>query len=385
MFQHSYSTDDPSIPIQQEQQHTNDHHDDDYEREMIIHNDSMNIVLLSQQIYEYIAQKDFMQALKLLIEWMNSDQATPHDAAHIIEFLKKIYKLGFHHLSHVFRELQENQNDCKKLILAAMYCGRCGHPVDYEKAISLFESSDSLKSHYFSQNMMGNIYSNGNGVDIDYTKAKEYYEMAAKQNYSSGFHNLGNMYYYGNGVQQDFTKAMELFELAAQKTHYDVTCNKYLAFENHYAEALYVLGTMYELGDGVEKDTRKAIEYYQQAVQLNHEYAAFSIGETFEIDNNYEEAVKYFKIASSLNFVEAQYRLAEMYRDGIGAEQNLTKAIYYFELAAENEYYDAEDQSKELRLQRFCSHFHNKLLSHLALHSFSDVCTISFQEVADED
>ncbi|KAG2387181.1 hypothetical protein C9374_001513 [Naegleria lovaniensis] len=373
-----------SLPTQQHNDHHQQHHEEEKQQDKSdARNDDDNLKIFSQQIYDYISQKNFRQALEVLIHWMNSDHATPDDGVHMIEFLKKIYKLGFQRLSNVFRELEQGQNDCKKLILAAMYCGRCGHEVDYEKAMALFES-DSLKYHYFSQNMLGNIYSNGpNGIDVDYHLAKEYYEMAAAQNYSSGFHNLGNLYYYGNGVEQNYTKAKEYFELAAQKNHHDFKCNKYLAFENHYSEALYVLGTLYEWGDGVVLDTKKAMEYYKQAVELNNEYSAFSIGETLENSNDFEGAVKYYTISANLNYAEAQYRLAEMYQTGLGVAQNLSKAIYYFELAAEQEYYDAEEQGAALRLQRFYLNFHSKLFKTLALGLFSDVIVVAVQEYDD--
>ncbi|KAG2372909.1 hypothetical protein C9374_008840 [Naegleria lovaniensis] len=339
-------------------------------------NMTTSVQFSQQQIYEYINQRNFEQALDLLMKWMNSDQATADDSGHIFEYLKKIHKFGFNNFSSVFRDLEDDQhqNDCKKLLLACMNCGRCGHAADFDKARLLFQS-DSLKSHYLSQNMMGNLYFEGKGVPINYIKAKEYYELAAQQNYSSGVHNMGNMYYYGHGVAQDYMKAKECFELASQKALLEITCHNNYAFENHYSEAMcalgmlfqfglgvdqshekakecyeaaakhhsakayYNLGVMNYLGHGVPIDMVKAREYYELAAAQNHSDAINEMGNLYfngdDVVQSYEKAREYYERAVQLNNTEAMLTMAEMFEQGLGVTPNFEQAAKYYKMASD--------------------------------------------------
>ena len=53
------------------------------------------------------------------------------------------------------------------------------------------------------------------------------------------------MYEHGQGVEKNAKRAVELFTLSANQGH---------------AEAQCYLGIMYEKGKGVEKDTKRAVE-----------------------------------------------------------------------------------------------------------------------------
>ena len=58
---------------------------------------------------------------------------------------------------------------------------------------------------------LGNCYAHGVGVEQDYGKAREWYEMSAAQGDADGLCALGSCYYYGEGVPQDYTRAVEYF------------------------------------------------------------------------------------------------------------------------------------------------------------------------------
>ena len=66
------------------------------------------------------------------------------------------------------------------------------------------------------QYYVARIYANGmSGVSTDYAKAAQYYQLAAKQNYSSAIQELGYMYEQGLGVPQDSKMALNLQRQAA--------------------------------------------------------------------------------------------------------------------------------------------------------------------------
>ena len=54
----------------------------------------------------------------------------------------------------------------------------------------------------------GNMYYQGEGVKQDYSKAREWFEMAAKQEQMAQF-NVGALYKNGDGVTQSYSEAIE--------------------------------------------------------------------------------------------------------------------------------------------------------------------------------
>ena len=76
------------------------------------------------------------------------------------------------------------------------------------------KAEDGLVEEQF---QLGLMYSHGQGVKQDYSKAREWWEKAAKQEYADAQYNLGLMYATGKGVKQDYSKARAGFEKAAKQ------------------------------------------------------------------------------------------------------------------------------------------------------------------------
>ena len=61
---------------------------------------------------------------------------------------------------------------------------------------------------------LGVMYSNGDGVNQDYSQASHYYKLAADQNYADAQFILGLMYYHGDGISEDKKQAAIYIEKA---------------------------------------------------------------------------------------------------------------------------------------------------------------------------
>ena len=93
---------------------------------------------------------------------------------------------------------------------------------------------------------LGLRYYKGIGVDVDYTKAKGYFETAINGGCNAAAYYLGMIYYNGKGTVTNHSKAKEYFE-------------KSEADNNIFSS--YYLGKIYYWGDGVEKNVEKATSY----------------------------------------------------------------------------------------------------------------------------
>lgn len=112
---------------------------------------------------------------------------------------------------------------------------------------------------------LGARYLNGDGVAIDYEKAKYYLGMAAEQNHAHALYDLGYMYLYGEGVEQNYLMAFDYFE---RSSDFD------------FAPAFYIIGIMFYDGAGVKKNNKKAYEYCKKAFEKGYK------SKTVELDHD---------------------------------------------------------------------------------------------------
>ncbi len=164
-----------------------------------------------------------------------------------------------------------------------------------------------------------------NGVQQDFNKAFEYYQMAAKQNDPIALNNLGSLYFNGIGVEKDNKTALALFKKAADLGNDNAATN--LAF-------IYLKG-------GVKDPVRNkiAMDLFKKAAQSGNNVAKFMLGYAYYIgfvyQQNFDQAFNLVKSAANgdSNIDEAQIVLAEMYLNGKGTVQNYTKGIVAYRAA----------------------------------------------------
>ena len=85
----------------------------------------------------------------------------------------------------------------------------------------------------------------------------------AEQGDAEAQFNLGSIYKKGNGVPKESEKAMEWYLKAA---------------EQGYAEAQSNLGVLYANGEGVPKDAVKAVDWWRKAAEQGYAQAQFNLG-----------------------------------------------------------------------------------------------------------
>ncbi|HNY10361.1 MAG TPA: tetratricopeptide repeat protein [Candidatus Wallbacteria bacterium] len=106
------------------------------------------------------------------------------------------------------------------------------------------------------------------------------------------------------------------------------------------AEACYNLGVMYNSGNGVGQDYKKAVEWYEKAAAQGDSRAEYDLG-IINIggqlgSRNYEKAVKYFESAALKGHAVAMCKLGMMYYGGLGVSQDMVAAHAYLSVAAAN-------------------------------------------------
>jgi TPR repeat protein len=106
------------------------------------------------------------------------------------------------------------------------------------------------------------------------------------------------------------------------------------------AEALYAIGMLFWLGQGVQQDTAESASWLQLAAQLQHPGAqtklAFLYSTGQGVKQSTFEALKWWQMAASQGDPDAQYNLGVAYRDGLGVEPDADVSLKWFREAAAN-------------------------------------------------
>lgn len=85
----------------------------------------------------------------------------------------------------------------------------------------------------------------------------------AKKGHADAQHLLGLMYYMGRGVQRDYKQALQWHRKAAMQGK---------------ADAQYVVGAMYYTGNAVPQDHKTAISWFRKAAEQGHAEAQHALG-----------------------------------------------------------------------------------------------------------
>ena len=103
--------------------------------------------------------------------------------------------------------------------------------------------------------------------------------------------------------------------------------------------AQYELALMYQLGEGIKKDTEKSIEWYEKCAKQGHIKSQVNLGRilcAISVYSNHVKAMTWFKKAAEQGNVDAYYYLGEMYQHGHGEKKDLKQAENYYIKAIEN-------------------------------------------------
>lgn len=239
------------------------------------------------------------------------------DEEFIEKYFYKCYCLLLIHLSKLDSKNSDILNN-----LGNLYYNGYGLEQDYFKARDYFELSANLKNSYGLYNL-GYLYYYGKGVEQSYTKAKEFYEKSSKLNNPYAFNSIGTLYKRGLGVDQEYKKAEYYYNIA---------------FELNVSDAMYNLGYLYYNGYGVEQDYKKSKFYYKKGIILNNTFCMNAMGFMHENGKgakiNYEKSRKYYEKAACLKNVNSIVNLALLYLNGIDNKHDYEKAKKLFEIAA---------------------------------------------------
>jgi TPR repeat protein len=93
------------------------------------------------------------------------------------------------------------------------------------------------------------------------------------------------------------------------------------------AEAHFCLGGLYDNGQGVEKDTKKAIHHFEQAAIGGHPGARYNLGCIEANNGRFDGAVKHWIIAANLGNDNSLKYIKVLFMRGIVSKEDYATAL----------------------------------------------------------
>lgn len=180
----------------------------------------------------------------------------------------------------------------------------------------------------------------------NYTVALDQLRPLARDGNTDASNLLGRMYENGWGVEADQDEAARLYRLGANQGHLDsVTSlralqNKTFAVEFNRlmplakagnAEAQNRIGEMLEFGQGVERDTTAAYQWFQRAAEQNEVSAWHNLGRSYNfgsgIEQNYATAEEWYRKAADRGYTQSLFFLGTLYATAHGQDDSYNTDI----------------------------------------------------------
>ena len=176
----------------------------------------------------------------------------------------------------------------------------------------------AIQGNKLSQYTVGTYYADSDKQE----EAFYFFKLAADQGHVNAQYRVAGLY----EEKQNDKEAFRYYKLAADQGHLMALCD---------------LAAFYEEGTGVEEDTEKAYQCYQLAADKGNSTAQYNVAGYYDLDDP-GKAVYYYQLAAENTNIkmqaEAQYQLALHYDKGLGVEKNKKTAIRYCSLSAEQQY-----------------------------------------------
>jgi len=204
--------------------------------------------------------------------------------------------------------------------LGVRYLAGCkGFSLDYDKAAEWFQKA-AKTGNPNAQFYLAFIYKEARGLPEDAHKAAELNEQAAIKGSVTAQIALARQYVTGDGVKPDYSRAAKLLLKAAESGH---------------VVAQTLLGDLYVQGRGLPQDYVKAADLYEGAAGDWHAVAQAKLGDLYRrgkgVPRDYAKAVEWCQKAADQGFPTGLAYLGHLYATGKGVPRDYVKASELFQ------------------------------------------------------
>ena len=334
--------------------------------------------------WERAAAQGHAQAMYNLAKLYDTGVGVQKNVGLATEYVRQAANRGNHHaltllgwFYEVGRGVEQDKEEAERWYLRGT---KAGDPEGYYCLAKLYLNTDRLKEGLDCVQrgidagspdchmLLGNMYSDGLGVEQDYKLALHWLNLAGQMGQADALNNVGLAYRLGLGVVPDHPRALRIYQEAAAKGSAVAMFNVGSCFregigtkidekqaakwikksaEEGYVEAQYHYGVLLMEGFGVPQDIRAGIDYIQQAADASFSEAQYQIGLLFLqgdlIPQDNSAAATWFELAAEQNHAAAQYELGVLLCSGEDVAPDYESSIAWLRKALDNELWKADE------------------------------------------
>lgn len=295
-------------------------------------------------LIELISNLDYLSSLNNIRSDSNLDYYHSYTKTKIEEYASELYFKGINfkmdkdylQAYECLYMSYENGNLDSIYPLAELLFDENFNLYNVNEAINLCEKGIS-SGQYDCAYLLGYVYDYGKGIEVNKELAEKNYQICINNSenqelISNSKFELAGILWSKASEQSDMNNIIKLYEDAINNNNY---------------KAMYFLGDKYYRGYKIEQDYDLAMFYFRMAARFNYNKAQFSIGymyaKAYGVTCNYENAKYWYELAASNGHTTAMNNLGVMYDNGIGVTKDTDKAFKLYRMA-----YDSSDNpSKE--------------------------------------
>ena len=151
-------------------------------------------------------------------------------------------------------------------------------------------------------------------------------------------------------MAEDFDSAMRAYE----KKEYATALTEFTAVAKQgNQEAQLIVGKMYMIGQGVEKDSEQAIQWFKAAADQGNTDAQFFLGAMYLLpQRDIAEGLKWLRLSADQGMQDAQFLLGMAYLKGQNLAHDFVQADMWLRLAAAHggEFYESQLAATEKQM-----------------------------------
>ncbi|MDR0522661.1 MAG: SEL1-like repeat protein [Planctomycetaceae bacterium] len=193
-----------------------------------------------------------------------------------------------------------------------------------------FAAEQGLKNAY---PILGKCYSRGLGTSCNPEKALHWFrKMPDPPDDPEILALFGWCYLHGAGLPKDKQKGFDNLVKAAESGHPDKLRFLHAAAVGGHARGQYILGVVYQHGQGIPADMQTALRWFLQSAEQGYADAQCRLGIIYmngedDVESDPAVAVQWFRLAANQNDTVARNLLAQCLIDGRGMEQDVDEAV----------------------------------------------------------
>ncbi len=219
---------------------------------------------------------------------------------------------------------------------AMYYVGNCymngdGLTKNTEQALKWYKLAAG-KNNAHAQWELAQCYRTGNGTSVNYDQALYWYSESSPKGYSRAFKQL---------ITDSIPNSPFAAYVKGMKAYYD---KDYDAARNHFqvvdkakiADGKVMEAVIYANASYAKYNLKKSSKLFKEAAKTNAQ-AMYLLGKLYEagkgVEQNTATAVDYISKSAELGYSNAECALADMYYEGRGVEQNYETAVAWYDKA----------------------------------------------------